>query len=148
MKTLLMVAVFLLMFSIAVFAQSRFLCDREWREAGAFPESVYQEFLKIPKTNVGHIDALLDKTKPETGNVIVMVDIRDNAAIFFFRGVPGGNGFAIPEDWPYKYREYVLEIRWLDHATSRWHYSWNRKKLDDTFLTRPELCPIASNAPF
>lgn len=124
------------------------LDGRTWNEEAVFPENVYYKFLNMPKTNVGFIDALLNRSRPQDGNVILMIDIRNNIAVFFFRGVPGGTGFVIPEEWPYRYREYVLEIRWLDEKTGQWRVWWNKDKIDGTFLLRRELLPVAENAPF
>lgn len=122
--------------------------DRVWHEVATLPEGIYQEFLRLPKENVGYADTLLNRGKPQSGRIIMMTDLRGHIAIFFFRGVPGGTGFVIPEDWLRIYREYVLEIRWQDSRTGRWHFWWNREKLDNTLLIRPELYPQAYNAPF
>lgn len=123
-------------------------CGRDWKETAVFPEDTYMQFLETPKNNVGFIDILLKRSLPEDGQIIMMVDIRDETAVCFFRGIPGGNGFAIPETWPYLYREYILEIRWFDQKNRVWKYWWNKNKLDATLLKRPTLCPLAENMPF
>jgi len=127
-------------------AQDLRRADRTWNEVVALPENVYQAFLILPETNVGYIDILLHRQKPQNGKIIMMTDLRNNIVVFFFRGVPGS--FAIPKEQPYKYREYILEIRWQDSQTGRWYFWWNRNKLDDTLLKRPGLYPLAYNAPF
>ena len=123
--------------------------DRVWQEMPNFLVKLYeQEFLKLPKTNVGFVDVILDQRRPQDGHVVVMVDIRDQIAVFFFRGVPGGNGFVLPETLVYSDMAYILEIRWLDKTSGQWKYWFNRKKLFPSLLARPELYPQAENSPF
>lgn len=122
--------------------------DRAWHEVRTLPEGIYREFLGMPRANVGYMDLILDRRRPQDGRVITMVDIRERIAVIFFRGVPGGTGFAVPEDCLYADREYLLEIRWFDCRDDTWKVWWNRERLDGSLLDRPGLYPQAHNAPF
>lgn len=134
----------------AAYAESIKIPGQTWIEhpKEKFPEAIYQEFLKLPKTSTGHIQAILNRKNVREQPVLVFVDIRSDIAVFFFRGVPGGRGFALSEDIIYSDRTYILEVRWKDTKTGHWQAWWNRNKLDGSFLLRPELWPLAGNAPF
>jgi len=78
---------------------------------------------------------------------LVTAEIKDEIAVFYYRGVPEGRGYVLPEEWLRKYPEYILEIRWQDKS-GKWHYWWNKEKLDAPLIVRPELYPLATNSPF
>lgn len=123
--------------------------DRTWHEEMDFPENVYREFLRRDETTSGPLAIVLNpKDSNDNFPRLIWGDIRRNIAVFFYRGEFGNNGFVLDKNVIFSNRPYVLEVRWLDMRNGRWHCWWNRKKLNDTLLSRPELYPQAGNAPF
>lgn len=119
---------------------------RLWHHAKTFPEKIYQDFLQKPKSISGTLDVVLRPSQHESAR-LVTAEIKDEIVAFYYRGVPGGQGYVLPDEWMQKYQEYVLEIRWQDKS-GKWHYWWNKEKLDSPLLARREYYPLATNSPF
>lgn len=119
---------------------------RVWHHAKTFPKTIYQDFLQKSKGISGPLDVVLRPSRQESARMVT-AEIKDEIAVFYYRGVPGGQGYALPEEWLKKYPEYILEIRWQDKS-GKWRYWWNKQKLDSPLLARPEFYPLAVNAPF
>ncbi len=120
--------------------------DRAWVRVPDFPEDVFSVFLASPRGDIGFFDIRLDEKKREENKIIVMAEIKGLCAVFVFRGVSGRSGFVVPESRVF-HRMHILEIRWYDERAKEWRFWWNQEVLDDTFLARPGLLPIAVNAP-
>lgn len=119
---------------------------RVWHRVKSFPESIYQNFLKRPNGIVGPLDIVLRPNQNESAG-LVTAEMKGEIAVFYYRGVLRGQGYVLPEEWPKKYTEYILEIRWQD-KTGKWHYWWNKEKLNQPLIYRPELYPLAENSLF
>ena len=148
MKTVL--AIWAVLMALALFPNSasaqQFMGPdgRVWYDVREFTKDLYREFLAIPKGKPTTLDVILN---PKQSYRLVTVDNRDGIAVYYYRGVPGGQGYVLPEEWLYEDSKYVLEIRWID-AGGQWHYWWNRKKLPDALMAIPGLYPQAINSPF